>query len=213
MPSRAQLRAHYNGDKPIAMGAHYTLYYKCVQSKEEFYSSVDEIVQWISTGPLLQPPTADPRPHLHITTPSYDHNEQSGVSSTEPPNLPVPELREHAQWPNRLREDAGISPQSKEIGHQTHSMGLMLTKRHLSVAHLIKGPKRDQNGPPNKGTKKGPKRDQKGTKTDHPTQETKRDQKGTKKGPKQFAESQRGNVCRVTCFDLHTMGRCMPSKS
>jgi hypothetical protein len=80
MPSRAQLHAHSNCDKPIAIGAHHTLYYRCVQSKEEFYSSVDEIVQWISTGPLLQPPTAKPRPHLHITTPSYEHDQQSEVS-------------------------------------------------------------------------------------------------------------------------------------
>jgi hypothetical protein len=56
MTSRAQRLALDQTDKPIALGLHHTLYYKCVQTREEFYSSVDEITQWIQNGPLLQPP-------------------------------------------------------------------------------------------------------------------------------------------------------------
>jgi hypothetical protein len=59
MLSRAQTNAR-GTDQPIALGTHHTLYYRCLATQEEHYSSVDEIVQWITTGPLLQRPTENP---------------------------------------------------------------------------------------------------------------------------------------------------------
>ncbi len=55
MLSRAQTTARANS-QPTALGTHHTLYYRCLATQEEHYSSVDEIVQWITTEPLLQRP-------------------------------------------------------------------------------------------------------------------------------------------------------------
>jgi hypothetical protein len=50
------LRVVPNSDTPIPLGSHHTLYYKCVASGEEHNSSLDEILEWIRTGPILQAP-------------------------------------------------------------------------------------------------------------------------------------------------------------
>ena len=58
LQSRAQ-RAQPTTDRPIALGSHHTLYYQSVTTKEQYHSSVDEIMQWIRNGPVLQLPLTD----------------------------------------------------------------------------------------------------------------------------------------------------------
>jgi hypothetical protein len=77
MPSRAQVQRHKaspNDAPSLQQGAHYTLMYTQTSSGEEHLSSVDEILHWIASGPLLKPPT-DLTPtnetDAYITTPSY----------------------------------------------------------------------------------------------------------------------------------------------
>jgi hypothetical protein len=70
MPSRAN-RQLATTDKPVATGTHYTLHYKCVLTGDEHYSSVDEVVQWINNGPILQPPTCPSDQNTHVSAPSY----------------------------------------------------------------------------------------------------------------------------------------------
>jgi hypothetical protein len=43
-----------SNDLPIALGSHHTLYYQFLSTNEEHYSSVEEIMQWITSGPLLK---------------------------------------------------------------------------------------------------------------------------------------------------------------
>ena len=105
LPSRAQVRAHANGDKPIAIGDHHTLYYQCVKSKVEYYSSVDEIVQWIATGPVLQPPAPNPRPSLHTTTPSYEQDQDNSTSINDPVLGQTRAPQEPSIFPGRLHKD------------------------------------------------------------------------------------------------------------
>jgi hypothetical protein len=45
LSSRAQYRANIGSDKASPLGIHCTLYYRCIRTNEEFYSSVDEILQ------------------------------------------------------------------------------------------------------------------------------------------------------------------------
>ena len=61
-------------------------------SQEEYYSSVEEIVEWICDGPILQPPTQPSIPDscLPITIPSYVQP-RDGPSLTLPV-LPTPSL-------------------------------------------------------------------------------------------------------------------------
>jgi hypothetical protein len=47
LSSRAQDRANIGSEKLIPLGIHCTLYYRCIRTNEEHYSSVDEILQWI----------------------------------------------------------------------------------------------------------------------------------------------------------------------
>jgi hypothetical protein len=59
MPTRAQIRrqqASQNANPPLTIGSHYTLMYTQTNSGEEHFSSISEILQWIQSGPLLQPP-------------------------------------------------------------------------------------------------------------------------------------------------------------
>jgi hypothetical protein len=75
MPTRARRqRNRASGEPTIAAGSHFTLTYKQTTTGEENYSSLTEILHWIETGPLLQPP-AVPVPtnqtDAPITTPSY----------------------------------------------------------------------------------------------------------------------------------------------
>ncbi len=65
MSSRAQKRVIT--DKAIAIGLHHTLHYQCIQTGEEYYSSVDEILQWrIRSGPILQPSVIIPGANTHV---------------------------------------------------------------------------------------------------------------------------------------------------
>jgi hypothetical protein len=72
MLSQAQktARAH---SKRIALVTHHTLYYRRLATHEEHYSSANEIVQWIMTGPILQWPTNDSRfnSRAQITQPGH----------------------------------------------------------------------------------------------------------------------------------------------
>jgi hypothetical protein len=71
MLSRAQTTARAHS-QPIALGTHHTLYYRCLATQEEHYSSVDEIVQWIMTGPLLQRPAENVSSHASAPTAQTD---------------------------------------------------------------------------------------------------------------------------------------------
>jgi hypothetical protein len=75
MDSRAQRKRLRATEAPaLRLGDHFTLTYRQADTGEEHFSSVDEVVFWIKTGPLLQPPTAQPDYNplgAPITTPSY----------------------------------------------------------------------------------------------------------------------------------------------
>ena len=76
MPSRAQVqrqRAALLDAPALSQGAHYTLMYTQTSSGEEHFSSVDEILHWISSGPLLQAPSTSGMQDTGatITTPAY----------------------------------------------------------------------------------------------------------------------------------------------
>ena len=77
MDSRAMSKRHRQGtpETPlIPLGSHFTLTYRQLDTGEEHFSSVMEIVSWIELGPLLLPPPTplpDPTDDLPITTPSY----------------------------------------------------------------------------------------------------------------------------------------------
>ena len=114
MPSRAQLHALSNGTKAIAIGNHHTLYYQCVKSREEFFSSVDEIVQWIATGPILQPPATNTRPSLHTTTPSYEPEQDNPTSLHDPLRVLTQAPQDHPPLPDR-RHDETISAPPSEV--------------------------------------------------------------------------------------------------
>jgi hypothetical protein len=74
LATRARLRQNHNQSDPIlSTGAHYTLTYRQLNTGEKNFSSLTEILHWIATGPLLQPPSV-PGSHetgLPITTPAY----------------------------------------------------------------------------------------------------------------------------------------------
>ena len=83
MPSRAQ-RNVTTTDKPISYGPHFTLYYTCLATKEEHYSSVDEVVQWIRDGPILiAPPQATPS-SPNLTAPPYARPEPYDTTISVP---------------------------------------------------------------------------------------------------------------------------------
>ena len=73
MQSRA-MRSAPNPDTPIPLGSHHTLYYKCVASGEENYSSLNEILEWIRTGPILQAPKDPVASSPNVTSPPYHHS-------------------------------------------------------------------------------------------------------------------------------------------
>ena len=85
MQSRA-LRSIPNADPAIPLGFHYTLYYKCVATNEEHFSSLDEICEWIRNGPILQPPSNHTSRSPYLTSPPYS------VPAQDPPATnPYPE--------------------------------------------------------------------------------------------------------------------------
>ena len=69
MPTRAQTRKDV--DPPLTIGSHYTLTYTQTNSGEEHYSSLSEILNWIQSGPLLQPPAVQNDTEAPITTPAH----------------------------------------------------------------------------------------------------------------------------------------------
>jgi hypothetical protein len=61
MDSRAQRKRLRSSDIPVLrLGTHFTLTYRQADTGEEHFSSVDEILFWIETGPLLKPPPTEP---------------------------------------------------------------------------------------------------------------------------------------------------------
>ena len=76
---------------PIALGNHHTIYYQCVATKEEYFSSVEEVSQWISNGPILQPPCAHSPANTHVTAPPYNRpHEDNHAPATNDPGPPAP---------------------------------------------------------------------------------------------------------------------------
>ena len=81
-------------NQPVALGTQHTLYYRCLATQEEHYSSVDEIVQWITTGPLLQRPTDNspgreqPIANLKPTRTAAIEPTTSLPAATPPPPIP-----------------------------------------------------------------------------------------------------------------------------
>ena len=75
LSTRAQTaRVRKDQEPAIKAGSHYTLRYQHTESGEEHFSSVDEILHWISTGPLLSPPSvpvSQNDTNAPITTPPY----------------------------------------------------------------------------------------------------------------------------------------------
>jgi hypothetical protein len=75
MNSRAMAhRSKHDDTNPIPLGPHFTLTYRQLDTGEEHYSSIMEILSWIELGPILQPPPTPPvdqTNELPITTPSY----------------------------------------------------------------------------------------------------------------------------------------------
>jgi hypothetical protein len=75
LATRAQVqRQKKDGATAIDQGAHYTLMYTQTSTGEEHFSSLSEILNWIASGPILQPPTL-PGPtnktDAPITTPAH----------------------------------------------------------------------------------------------------------------------------------------------
>jgi hypothetical protein len=57
MSTRARRRRNLSFNEPLLpTGTHFTLMYQQTTTGEEHYSSLTEILYWIDTGPLLQPP-------------------------------------------------------------------------------------------------------------------------------------------------------------
>ena len=110
LATRAQVqRQRHDGVPAIAAGAHYTLMYIQLATGEEHFSSLAEIVNWIDSGPLLQPPTAmEPtnKTRAPITTPMHvpatiqyvpnekptpasAHDQQNMSPHTQAPHVPL----------------------------------------------------------------------------------------------------------------------------
>jgi hypothetical protein len=70
MMSRAE-RAIPITQQPISYGPGCTLHYTCVATKEDFFSSVDEVIQWINDGPILLAPTLTTHDNPNVTCPSH----------------------------------------------------------------------------------------------------------------------------------------------
>jgi hypothetical protein len=75
MSTRAMMNRDRESTTPlIPLGSHFTLTYRQLDTAEEHYSSVMEILAWIEAGPILQPPPITPpneTDQMPITTPSY----------------------------------------------------------------------------------------------------------------------------------------------
>ncbi len=70
------------------------LHYRCLNTHAEFYSTVEQIVQWIQEGPVLQKPVEEPiaRPSAPVTYPTYSSLRPRGDTPpvSKPPPLPNP---------------------------------------------------------------------------------------------------------------------------
>ena len=120
LSTRAQTARSKKDQEPtIRTGTHYTLRYRQTNTGEEHFSSLDEIMHWISTGPLLTPPTvpiAQNTTDAPITTPPYIPATIQFVPTESPPlttspvTLPIPRGNQRvATPPNTVASD-----QSKE---------------------------------------------------------------------------------------------------
>ncbi len=150
---------------PIVLGHHHTLYYQCVSSKEEYFSSVEEVSQWISNGPILQPPCAHVPANTNVTAPPYnrphDYNHTPAVNDNgSPPLTPrmpyllgptpepcllspqvVPRRQHHQLCPRKLQKRV-----DNPHGHAPHAIG----SNQLIMARYTKPSKRPTFGK-NKG--------------------------------------------------------------
>ena len=89
LSSRAQLKNRDTQDQPIALGAHFTLYYQCVSSREEHFSSVDEVDQWIKKDPILRPPVEQFRTTTNVS--AHPHSRpQAQLTPLEQPSPEIP---------------------------------------------------------------------------------------------------------------------------
>jgi hypothetical protein len=123
--SRAQMNARGN-NQPIALGTRHTLYNRCLATREEHYSSVDEILQWITTGPLLQRPTDNspgreqPIPHLPPTQTAAIEPTTPVPAATPPPPIPSDPHYPDAETPHcPAPSTAIITTESDDPAHRT----------------------------------------------------------------------------------------------
>jgi hypothetical protein len=118
MSTRARRRKNRAAGEPIiAEGSHFTLMYTQTTTGEENYSSLTEILNWIETGPLLQPPTPnDPtnQTEAPITTPSHVPATVQYVPNTAPPLSKPPPNAESAR-----EKRVSFEPQkTSELSHR-----------------------------------------------------------------------------------------------
>jgi hypothetical protein len=129
MLSRAQktARAH---SQPIALGTHHTLYYRCLVTQEEHYSSVDEIVQWLMTRPILQRPTNNitfnsPAP---ITQPGHLRGQPRDDPSPILPAATGPATSLQAAIPPPQIPSGPHDPDAETPNHPAPSMAIITTE-------------------------------------------------------------------------------------
>ena len=90
LPSRAHTIVP-NTNKPIALGSHHTLYYQCANTAEEFFSSVDDVAQWIQSGPILQPPLLSQQSNNnHVSSPPCAVPREHATHTQQDRSVPVP---------------------------------------------------------------------------------------------------------------------------
>ncbi len=140
MLSRSQTNARdstASTDLPIALGAHHTLYYQCLETNEEYRSSVDEIMQWITSGPLLK--RSDTYTNLSLAEPSRPATlavpSASGIISTPvagqaPINPPEP-------TPNSADVTCAPDETSKRVSMRNRKPRDFLTPKMKGKAYFV----------------------------------------------------------------------------
>jgi hypothetical protein len=110
---------------PIAPGTHHTLTYTQIDTGEEYFSSLSEILHWIDTGPLLQPPKSQapvnsteapvttpvyvPASLQYIPrTPSHDHTTPALLPDSQ--SIPDPRPVKKRSRANRIRQTPNSVP-------------------------------------------------------------------------------------------------------
>jgi hypothetical protein len=114
LSTRAQTaRVRKDQEPAIKAGSHYTLRYRQTDSGEEHFSSVDEILHWISTGPLLSPPSvpvSQNDTNAPITTPPYIPATIRFVPTESQPITPSPLTLPTTQQRASRRDQRVASP-------------------------------------------------------------------------------------------------------